>query len=438
MKRCSFRREMPGPIPAPSKSRVDWPCAGTGKRRCGTPPPKPRSVAAVATLVISALSACPVFADNEDWAESIKRFHPYALLDYTYDSNLLRISDKAADLIPGVSQDEESDRYLTIGAGFDTEFDVNRQRVLIDGRVYRRNYDRFDGLDHTGGDARVLWKWLYGDRWDGRIGYVYTRKLRDFANQTIPQKDMLDRHRLFATADRWFTPRWRAGVNASWADISSSERGGLDKNIARGGIAVDYVSTKGDSVGVEASYVDASYESAVARDYQEWYVGPTARWQVTAKTRFDANAGYIQREHEDLSERDFDGPVGQVAAVWEATERTQVSLSAWRELSTLDDEIADYAIVDAVELEPVWSFAAKTTLRALVRYENRDFQDNDEPLPGVPGREDDIRTYGLWLDWNFSNNGVFSIGYENEDRESTVELREYDFDSIQARLHIGI
>lgn len=386
--------------------------------------------------LLSAVFAGTSLAEDDRWLETVKGLHPYAAMGYTDDSNLLRKSDAAAALLPGIPANR-SDKYLTIEAGLDTELELSRQRILINGRIYNNSYDRFDQLDHTAGDARAVWKWTYGNLWGGNLGYAYSRKMRDFTNQLIPAKDMLDRHRLFASVDRWLTTRWRASANTQWTDVSSSETRRLDKKRAGVGFSVDHFSGAGNSLGLETTYANSSYDIGSERDYDDWYLGPTAHWQITTKTTLDANGGYLRREHDGLSERDFDGFVGRLTALWQITDKTTLSASAWRDLSNLDDEIADYAVIDGIVIEPTWAITPKTAVRGLVRYEHRDFQTSSE-VPGIPDRIDEINTLGLWFDWQFLRNGSLSLGYETEDRDSTRRLEEYDYDLFRAQLRIGL
>ena len=106
--------------------------------------------AVLAGALLAVLS--PVQAESEQWLDTLEGIHPYASLSYTDDSNLLRISDEGADIV-GI--DSRSDQYVTTEAGIDTSFDLSRQRISIDGRVYHNAYDRFSQFDHTGGDAKV-------------------------------------------------------------------------------------------------------------------------------------------------------------------------------------------------------------------------------------------------------------------------------------------
>jgi len=393
--------------------------------------------AAMSVLLLAAIPASQCQAQSDDWVDTVKGLHPYAAVTITDDSNLLRTSDAAAAALPQVLG-EKSDRYLTLEAGLDTEIKASRQRFFIDGRIYQNLYDRFDQLDHVGGDAKVLWKWLYGKLWEGELGYKYIRKLRDLTNQELPAKDMLDRHKVHANAIRRLDARWRLGVGADWTDIESSIREGLAKRILGGRIALEYETKSGNTLGLEAKFADADYSNTPQRDYQTSYLGPTLDWRITPITRLSAEAGYLRRKHDSLGERDFEGLVGRLGIAWKTTDKLTVNASAWREISNLNDEIADYAEITGISLEPTWAITAKTQMRLSADYEQRDFTGSELLAPGEEERQDDVYALSLWLDWDFLRNGRLSLGYGVENRDSNRRLREYDYRFLQAKVSLGL
>lgn len=376
------------------------------------------------TLQFAMLSVQPTKALADSWLDAIKSLHPYATVKFTDDSNLLRTSDP------------ESDRYSTLEAGLDTQLRISRQRIIIDGTIYRNRYDRFDQLDYTGGDARVQWKWLRGKLWEGDLGYSYDRRLRDLANELVPTRDLRDRHEVFGSARRWLTTRWRLGAETDWTDISFSESDDLNKSILGFGASLDYVSLARNEVGIAAAYSGARFANRDDQDYEDLSIGPTLDWQLTGKTRFKGDVAYKTRDFDVFSREDFAGVVGRLRLTWKPTGKISVKTSVWRELSNLNDEITDYAIVDGARLEPIWDITTKTSLRALASFERRDFQGDalqeDDNEQVFSDRVDDVSAFGLWLEWNARRNISLSLGFRSETRASTRELRDYDYQYVEA------
>lgn len=390
---------------------------------------QPRIRGTLAFSLLAMLSAGLSEAQTDQWLETVRGIHPYAAVSVATDSNLLRNPDFL---------DDDSDQYVTLEAGFDTELRLSRQRFLIDGRIYRTNYDRFSEFDHTGGDARLLWNWVAGSLWEGTLGYTYDRTLRDFTTELIPTNDMRNRNKVFGSANRWLTPRWRMGAQIDWSDISFTENDFLDKKIFGLGANLDYVSKASNSVGFKVAASSSEFTNRDNRDYDDFALGPTADWKVTGKTRIKADLGYETRRYDDLTEKDFDGFVGRVRAIWQATGKTRVEAQVYRDLSNFEDEIADYAIVDGVSLAPQWNITPKTSLRALASYERRDFQDAASTISVLSDRVDRVGTLGLSLGWQPRRNIALSLDFEAGSRDSNRAIRDYDYRSLQAGIKVGL
>lgn len=386
------------------------------------------AISAALLLPVSHAQSLEEATDN--WLDVVRTFQPYAALGWTTDSNLLRNPDNLND---------DSDQYLTLEAGVDARFDVSRQRFLVDGRIFRNSYDRFSEFDYTGGDGRLRWNWAAGKLWEGTLGYTYTRRLRDFANELVPQRDILNRHRVFGSANRWVTNRWRVGASTEWADVSFTESEQLDKNVLGFGAIADYVSVAGNVIGLETGFAATDF-SANRADYDDFNVGPRLDWRLSSKTRIRASAGYKSRTHDMRDERDFDGFVARVRTTWAATGKTTILAEAWRDISNLDDEIANFAVVQGISVEPIWNITAKTSLQALASFERRDFQggDDDDLAVVFDDRVDDVAAFGVGVNWQARRSIALSLGYRAESRDSNRELREYDFQSFEARINVGL
>jgi len=391
----------------------------------------------LAPLLAASLITCAP-AQAEDWLSTVKSLNPYVAAGYTYDSNLFRLEsqDEAKEQIGTSSRDE---RYTTLEAGFNTDIAVSRQRFLINGRVHHNKYNDFDKLDYNGGDAGALWEWTRGSLWDGDLGYSYRRTLRSFANQTVPQKDIRTENKILGSANRWLTDRWRAGVHGDWSDIDFSDANNLDRQRQLGGVSIDYVAITGNSVGFETEYANADYDNSSQNDYDEVYAGPTAFWKVTGKTTLLAKAGYTSRNFDDSTrQKDYDGFTGRVTMNWKAHKDSGVKAAVYREISNLDDEIADYAEIHGIRVEPTWQILNKTVLRGLAEYEDRNFKGDRENPGNLDQREDDVYTAGLWIDWNPYRKVDLSVGYDYEKRDSNRDGEEYSSQAVRARVSVGL
>ncbi len=384
------------------------------------------------TAILLGGPAFPSVAFAEGWTEGMKSLHPYASAAMTYDTNLLRVS--------GISElpfgTKKSDSYSTLAAGFDSDFKISRQDFLFDGEVYRINYQRFDEFNHTGGAAHALWKWARGDLWAGELGYTFNRTMASFANQTIPKNEIRTENMVHGEAGRWLTDKLRLNVGGGLQTTNFSEDETLDRERHIGGVEIEYLTHSGNFLGFETKGSTGTFKNDAIRDYRELHVGPTAKWQLTGKTSLRAKAGYTRRDHDNVSQEDYAGFIGRLSADWKASPGFKIDASLWREISSLGDQINNYALIHGIRIEPTLQIASKTSLRLFTDYQDHDYK-NAAPSTD-PQRQDKLYGAGLWVDWNLYQNVSTSLGYNAEKRTSTRITDEYNDQIFLVQLKVGL
>lgn len=352
------------------------------------------------------------------------------MVGLAYDSNPLRVS--SADEIRGT--DDESDVITTLEAGLDSYLAVSRQTLLLKGRIYRNQYEEFDQIDHTGGDARGEWQWVWGSAWSGDIGYLFKRQLRDLSNQSIPAKDIRKEGRFFGSVERGIGAGLRAALAASSADIEFEENDRLNLTRDSAQFGIYYESALDRSVGIEGKFTDGKYEEDTDRDYGETSLQAVLDWPYSEKTRLAATAGFTSRNFDGEDRPDFSGITGLVSLIRTSAKGGQLTVSIYREPSTLGDEIANYAIVEGITIAPEWPLGIAMQLRLDLNYERRSFRgvrDLTLPDPDLESREDDVVSGALWLDWDITRILRISFGLAAGQRSSTLPDEEYDFQNAQ-------
>lgn len=113
-----------------------------------------------------------------------------------------------------------------------------------------------------------------------------------------------------------------------------------------------------------------------------------------------------------------------------AADRDQLTVAIWRELSNLGDEIADFALIHGISVEPRWELSEALALRLFASYEDRDF----EGIGGDSNRQDDVVTGGVFADWTITPNISVSVGYNAQTRSSTRIYQDYDSRDIQLQI----
>ncbi len=415
----------------------------------------------------------PQAASAAGATDLLQTFKPYAGAEVAYDSNLFRLSkDSAVSALYG--ETAPSDIFYTIGAGFDGGFDVSKQNFVLKGNIFRRVYDDFSDLDYTGGTADAIWNWQAGEQWEGDLGYSYERDLQGFENQTVRRnnaadpalcdplggifvcfkdKDIRTRQNVKAKANYWVTRDWRVFVRGRYTDVSFKEKEQLDVERSTVGFGADYITRIGNRIGVDADFTTGRYNEtpavgAAQPDYDEYNFGPTANWEVSEKTRVRGRIRYTNRDYDSGAQEDFDGITWRLTLVRNPKEDNNLEASLYREISTLNDDISNYAVVDGVSIAPVWQIGGKTTLKLLGQYEIRNFKGSEilsgGGIPTASRRKDKVATVEATLNWEATRAIDLELAYRFEDRASDRKqgdifdrIEEYDYNLLQLRVKAG-
>jgi len=370
----------------------------------------------------------------------LDKFEPYAISTVRYDSNVFRVAgDAAARAILGTTNKDDTIAY--IGTGFESALKLSRQLLLLDANVERAKYDNFGELDHTAGDGRAALAWQVGNLWSGNLGYKYRRSLRSFNQSSIREKDMRSTNSGYLDGGYQIHPDWRLNGGLFYTETSYEERKRLNRNTASGQLEIQYETTLNTQVGLRVTYADNDLRRetvisgvSFSNDYREIGVSGTLYWEGSAKSSFRANLGYTDQKYDDLSDRDYSGSTGRLTYNWKATGKTQLDISAWRETSTLFNEITTYVLTKGVSVGPVWSVTSKISITGLVSYTNDDFKgDNDVRVAlGQQRRDDDIWLYRITASWRPRDYLSLSAGYTKEDRDSSTSVADFDDDRVEA------
>jgi len=390
-------------------------------------------------LVSPFLLAGILFADVSSAEESfLQAIHPYVELGMGYDSNVFRVQNvaQAGELIDG---SDASDSYWSVETGFAGQLTHQRQKFRLRGRVFHNDYDQFDQVDFTGGDAKVAWDWAAGDLWNGELGYEFRRAMRDFANQLTPSIDISSSNRIEGSVARRFGNNWRLTADANLTDTEFSRENFLDLRRTGSGLSLAYASRKDNIVSLDASYTVKESNGTANLDYTEFLLGPAMDWHLSDSSRIQAELGYMARDQDDPALHDFGGFVGRISGEWTTSRANSIRISLWHELSNLGDEIATFAIVTGASIDPTFQIGNRAFVSFGIGYEARDFRGEPElPSQSLSHRDDELLTGTLRLEWRLNENSNLSCEYRTESRDSNRTGRDYDFDLVQLNFRLGL
>ncbi len=407
----------------------------------------------VAVVCFTFSASAPSLATAETLEDILQTFKPYAGAGVRYDSNLFRLPDQ-----PGAERDGKrtpSDTIYSVRAGVDGALDISKQNVSVTGEIYRDQYSDFDSQDHTGGFGDVTWNWKVAEQWDGELGYDIDRAKQAYENQTIVNygampltvdaslktMDIRTRQNLRLQANYWVTRDWKAYVRGKLTDVSFNNRKQLDVERSTVGAGVDYLNEIGNRIGLDADVVRGRYDickttvTCPQADYDEYNFGPTANWKVTGKTRLRGRVRYTSRDYEGPSQVDFDGVTWRLTLVRNPEEPSNAEFAIYREISTLNDDISNYAVIDGLSGTAVWQLTGKIFLNGLVQYEERDFKGTGSINQAL--RKDKVKTAEAGVSWEINRVLTLSGAFTFEDRTSNRLFEEYDYNLLEIRLQGG-
>ncbi|HZF25648.1 MAG TPA: XrtB/PEP-CTERM-associated polysaccharide biosynthesis outer membrane protein EpsL [Steroidobacteraceae bacterium] len=357
------------------------------------------------------------------------------------DNNLFRLSnDDPALLLLGTN--DTSDVIRRLGADVDAELDLSQQKLLFDAMVARNSFQTFDELDNTAYRGALDWQWKVGGAWSGTLGGSTERALANFSELQAPIKDMITQDNAHVTAAFQLLSSWRlrAGYDYARYEHSNDLRTILDNDAQTGVVGIDYVSPAQTFVGLQFQTIDGNYPnrqvvatSLVDNDYREYETSLVFGWPFSGRTRFDARAGYTDRQYDDVPQRNFQGPTGRAALTYSLTPKTLLDLTAYREISSVEDLDASYVVADGGKLGFAWAPSVKAVLQFEVKYEDRDLEGNPGFVLGLgPQRHDITRTARIGAGFRPWDYFEITLGYELGTRTSNVPLAEYDYNEAMA------
>ncbi len=365
---------------------------------------------------------------------ALDKFEPYAFTRVVYDTNIFRVS--------GDTRNEEDETITHLGGGLRSDLKLSRQHLLLDLEVDRSLYRDFDKLDNTRVEGTGAWAWRVGNLWSGNLGYRYKRKMSSFDEQFVREKDMRTTQTGFLDVGYKIHPDWRLKAGVETSDVSYQDRKRLDRDSNAGLFEVQYKNTLNSRVGVRVKYTDNDLREQnilgvkVNNDYTEAEISGVVYWEGSGKSTLEANLGYTDQSFDELDDRDFQGTTGRLIYSWKVTGKTGLDFSVWRETSTRSDEITTYVLEKGAQFKPTWKATPKITVFGDVSFIDGDFKGENKVATALGGqrRNDDTWKYRIGTRWQPRQYMQFTLSYTRQERDSSIDARDFDDDQVDARV----
>ncbi len=375
-------------------------------------------------------------------AEDPRAFSAAVGDEYSYDDNLYRL--------PAA--------FGTGGSGISRVDHINTTSLQAMGRVHQgqqqfslalelsdNRFMRNASLDNTSGTGRFTWDWLVTPHFTGTAGTDLTRMLAGFADNRFFAKDLVDTSEYFATAVSRFSSRW--SLNGELREADTTHSAGLrqidDFHSRSGTLGIRYFLAAESSVGVDFRYIDAYFPRPATfggapfeRDYRDSDLRLLIKYVVTGSLSLDASAGYLKRHYLHSSFGSFSGDVWRTSLQWQVSGKTQVVLSAWRELTAYLDSQSDYFVSQGASIAPTWSVTGKISLTATAAWTRQDYLSSSPSAVLLASRLDHVRSAQAALDYAPRDWVTLVLSYRYERRDSNRPQFPYDDRLASANLTI--
>ena len=162
------------------------------------------------------------------------------------------------------------------------------------------------------------------------------------------------------------------------------------------------------------------------READERYVFLGAEWNATAKTTGTFSVGSLKREPKATSLEEFSGVAWEAGIEWQPRSTSTFTLDTSRK--TDESFLLNSGFVDSRTVEIAWQqqWSVLASTRLGVGQRQQDFEDI--------GREDDVDFAVAGIDYRIGRNTDFFAHAKYMERDSTLDIRDYD----KAVFQIGI
>lgn len=284
---------------------------------------------------------------------------------FTVDSNIYRTADELTNLILlGTRQRSDVVQQTTIGA--DAAWGFSRQKFDFSGWVSRRSFSHFDPLDHTASSMNANWRFEFGRRVSGVLGYDVQRRMTDFSGGFV-RSDVLTIQQPKLDVFYALTPTWSLHGRLGHDVLDHNDPGQVrfDRRATRVLLGARYREESVLEVEGGLEYADGKFPGRGAGDplihgYSELSPFARARLKFSGVSTFDGRLGYTRRDGRGgTGKTSFGGLTGNVGYERQLSGATLLRLDLGRNVYSADSVASNYVSDTNVGANLRWIPTAK-------------------------------------------------------------------------------
>lgn len=367
-------------------------------------------------------------------ADPTPPYSVWAQAGVMYDSNALRRpSGNNRELVTRVGAGGRLDQRV-----------IGRQGLHLEGRVDGYLYDRFNELDNIGYAAIGEWRYAVGNDLAGGLGGSRRRFQASLAEIQAATYDPIDETTLDGTVRYAIGPHLALRGAAHWIDYVRPARPFSNTRTTVVGGGIDYVTSIGNAIGVEATTAHGNAPVSqlvdplglfVNNDFRQKEVAVLGTFGVTPSIRVTGRYGRTTRTYTVLPGRDFSGPTWTVVGQWFPTAKTVLVVESSRYITSIIDVAASHLVARGYAIGPGWAVTAKLNLQARLLRQRQTYEGDPLFALGLaPLREEYVRGYRLGAYWEYTRRIHYQLAFDHGDRGSNIEGRNYRYNAGVAQV----
>jgi len=369
-----------------------------------------------------------VFSQTATAQQNVTDVKLFVGANFVSDTNLFRVEDEIQT--PGGDDGRGiADIYFSLYGGIDSNWAVTpKGTIRFDAEIIESIYDEYPETDNTSGNVLARYDFR-GNATEFFGGYARVEELVNFENQVTPRIDFRIRQRVFAGIRQRLGLNWSIGLGGGFTDIDFDIATPVERNSAD--FDFTYESRKGSTFAIVADFQKRENAGANSLGFEETMIGPEIEWKISSTFEMNIDLKYQERLPEDPTLVEFDGPTGGIELDWTVSERVSFSLEAFHRISSLGDQLSNFAIVDGQSFKGEWKGSEKLIFSLRVDHELRDFEEEPSlvPIPGQDVREDDLTKVFVGIAWKPRRTMTIDLSAEIGDRSSNRLLQDFEYDT---------
>jgi hypothetical protein len=312
------------------------------------------------------LSACSLSAFGAETAVQVTS-------SAVSDSNVFRFYDgQAAAAQNGNSSTGDRILQADVSAGVIVPLASNETRLILSGSLGTQEFKNYRQLDNQPKAGNAVFEWVAYDVLAGKVSTGDDKRLFQYINGSLTQKDVTDTRqssaeiRLKITQDLSIPVKFEK--NSLSYDLPQNLVYNTDQTARQ--IGLRYTSGTGSTFETGLRYSTTTYPdrtplqiATMDNRYSDTEAYVEADWKYSVKTSLFAHIGMLDRKYENLTDRNQRLFSALVHGTYLYSPKLRLDMQLWDAPYSISDQTVLYVVAQGLRLDAIWDYSEKTQFR---------------------------------------------------------------------------